>query len=105
MKLIKCHDCGNPVALTATTCTRCGSRDPIGPLRLSTRDRRRFRIEERNDRTMVIVITTLGAIGVLYGVETSSSSIGAAVAGLLYGLVGMAIGLPLAFAMNILRFW
>jgi hypothetical protein len=50
-------------------------------------------------------MTSLGTIGAFYGVETSSSSLGALVLGLCYGFVGVAIGVPLAFAINITRNW
>jgi hypothetical protein len=62
-------------------------------------------LEERNDRNLIIIMTALGAIGAFYGVETSSSSLGALVLGLWYGFVGVAIGAPLAFAINITRNW
>jgi len=52
-----------------------------------------------------MLMSALGAIGAFYGAETSSSSLGALVLGLRYGLVGVAIGAPLAFAINIARNW
>jgi hypothetical protein len=50
-------------------------------------------------------MTALGAIGAFYGVETSTSSLGALMLGFCYGFVGVAIGAPLAFAINITRNW
>lgn len=47
----------------------------------------------------------LGAIGAFYGVETSTSSLGTMVLGFCYGFVGAAIGMLLAFAINITRNW
>jgi hypothetical protein len=105
MELIKCHDCGKPVSFTASACPNCGSREPAGSYRFNTRERRRHRIEERNDRNMVLTAVVLGAIGIIYGVETSSSTLGATVYALLYGFIGVSTGVLLAFAMNLLRFW
>jgi hypothetical protein len=60
-------------------------------------------LEERNDRNLIVVMTALGAVGAFYGVETRSGSLGAVVLGLWYGFVGAAIGVPLAFAINVTR--
>jgi hypothetical protein len=50
-------------------------------------------------------MTSLGAIGAFYGVETSTSSLGAVMLGLCYGFVGAAIGMLLAFTINLTRNW
>ncbi len=47
----------------------------------------------------------LGAVGAFYGVETSSSALGAYVAATVDGFLGAAIGAPLAFAINVTRNW
>ena len=47
----------------------------------------------------------LGAAGAFYGFETSTSSLGAVMFGLCYGFVGAAIGMLLAFAINLTRNW
>jgi hypothetical protein len=105
MELIDCYDCGRPVSFTATACPNCGSREPAGPYQFNRRERRRHRIEERNDRNLVVTALVLGAIGIAYGVEASSSTLGAMMYALLYGFIGVSIGVLLAFAMNVLRFW
>jgi hypothetical protein len=105
METISCHDCGWSVSFTAAACPRCGSTEPTGPYRHNSKEARRLRAEDRNDRNLIIVMTALGAIGAFYGVETSSSSLGALMLGLWYGFVGVAIGAPLAFAINITRNW
>ena len=64
---------------------------------------RRHRIEERNDRNLVIVSLSCGLVGALYGASGSASIFAAAVAGLSYGLIGVVIGVPIAFAINITR--
>jgi hypothetical protein len=97
MELISCHDCGNGVSFTALSCPHCGSREPSGPYIQSRKEARRLRAEDRNDRTLIMLMIALGALGAFYGVETSSSSLGALVLGCWYGFVGVAIGAPLAF--------
>jgi hypothetical protein len=52
-----------------------------------------------------MLMSALGAIGAFYGAETSSSLLGALV-GLCYGASSaVAIGAPLAFAINNTRNW
>jgi hypothetical protein len=105
METISCHDCGWHVSFTAAACPNCGSREPTGPYRHNRKEARRLRAEDRNDRNLIVVMTALGGIGAFYGVETSSSSLGALVLGFCYGFVGVVIGAPLAFAINITRNW
>jgi hypothetical protein len=105
METISCHDCGWSVSFSATTCPSCGSREPSGPYRHNRKEARRLGIEDKNDKNLIVVMTALGGIGVFYGVEASSSSLGAMGLGLWYGFVGVAIGAPLAFAINITRNW
>jgi multisubunit Na+/H+ antiporter MnhB subunit len=54
---------------------------------------------------MVVTALVLGLIGAAYGIETSPSTFGAVLTALFYGFVGVSIGVPLAFVMNVLRFW
>jgi hypothetical protein len=105
MKLIDCHDCGRPVALSARQCPQCGSKDLAGPVRASRRAERKVGAEARNDRTLIWMMAILGAIGAFYGVETSSTTLGAIVTSVVYCLVGMVIGMPIAFAINVTRNW
>jgi hypothetical protein len=79
--------------------------EPAGPYRFNRKEARRHRIEERNDRTLILMTVGFGAVGAFYGVEISSSALGALIAGLCYGFLGVAIGAPLAFAINITRNW
>lgn len=62
------------------------------------------RAEYHNDRRLVIMTLAFGTVGALYGVQTSSSTLGAIVSAALYGFVGMCIGVVLAFAINLLKF-
>jgi hypothetical protein len=105
MELINCHDCKGSVAFSALSCPHCGSIEPAGPYQFNRKEARRHRIEERNDRTWILMTIGLGALGAFYGIKTSSSTLGALVAGLSYGFVGAALAAPLAFAINITRSW
>jgi hypothetical protein len=102
-ELIQCHDCGGAVSFRAASCPHCGSLEPAGPYVLNRREARRHRIEERNDRNLVIVSLSCGLIGALYGAAGSVTTFGAVVAGIGYGLIGVVIGVLLAFGINITR--
>src|SRR5260370_3948715 len=78
---------------------------PAAPYGYKRKEARRYRIEDRNDRTRILITVGFGAVGAFYGVETSSSTLGALVASLCFGFVGAAVGGPLAFAINITRNW
>lgn len=68
-ELISCHDCGNGVSFTALACPNCGSTEPSGPYRFSKKEARRYRIEERNDRRLILITAGLAALGAFYGLE------------------------------------
>jgi hypothetical protein len=103
VELINCHDCGKAVSFSATNCPHCGSIEPSGPYAFSRREARRFRAEQRNDNMMIVTTAACCGAGVLYGVLPSSSIFGAILAGTWYGLVGLLIGVPIAFAINLTR--
>jgi hypothetical protein len=105
MELISCYDCGKGVSFSAANCPHCGSAEPAGPYRHNRKEARRHRIEDKNDRTLIATTVVLGMLGAFYGLETSSSILGALVAGVCYGFLGVVIGVPLAFAINITRNW
>jgi hypothetical protein len=105
METIICHDCEKPVSFSAAVCPQCGSIEPRGPYRHNRRAIRRHRIEERNDRTLIVFMIALGAIGAFYGAKTGSSWVSEAVFTLLYGFVGVVAGVPIAFAINVTRNW
>jgi len=102
-ELIKCHDCGGAVSFRASSCPHCGSLEPGGPYVFNRKEARRHRIEERNDRNLVIVSLACGLVGAIYGASGSATITAAVVAGLIYGLIGVVIGVPIAFAINITR--
>ena len=53
----------------------------------------------------MLVLTTVGCCcaGALYGIMLSSSTLGAIVAGIGYGLLGLLAGVPVGFAINLTR--
>jgi hypothetical protein len=97
-ELIACHDCGGRVSFSAVACPHCGSREPAGPYEMSERERRLFRAEQENDRTLLAVTVLCTGIGVFYGavMGTMLTAIG-------FGLVGAMIGPPAGFIINMSR--
>jgi hypothetical protein len=102
-ELIECHDCGGAVSFRAGNCPHCGSVEPAGPHVFNRKEARRHRIEERNDRNLVVVTLSCGLVGGLYGAAGSASALGAVLAGFGYGMVGVLAGVPIAFAINVTR--
>jgi hypothetical protein len=102
-ELIKCHDCGGTVSFRAANCPHCGSMEPAGPHVFNRKEARRHRIEERNDRNLVVVTLSCGLVGALYGAAGSATALGAVLAGFGCGMLGVLVGVPIAFAINITR--
>lgn len=96
-----CYDCGKPVSFSAIRCLHCGSREPLGSPEMTYKAAHSHRIEERNDRNLIVTALCLGVVGGYYGWSTSSSTVGAVVAAVIYGLLGLAVGAPLGFAANL----
>jgi hypothetical protein len=104
MEIIRCHDCKHAVSFSAASCPHCGSTEPTGPYKFSKKEARSYRIEQRNDNNLVVTTLAFGAIAASYGVLVNLPSVFAAtVAGLAYGLLGLLIGAPLAFTVNMVR--
>jgi hypothetical protein len=91
------------VSFSAVACPQCGSREPAGPYKMSAKEARRHRGEERNDRNLATISLALGGIGALYGLASGSSALGTIIAVIGYGLLGVMVGVPLAFAVNMTR--
>ena len=53
----------------------------------------------------MLILTTAGCCcaGALYGIMLSSSTLGAIASGVGYGLLGLLVGVPVAFAINVTR--
>jgi hypothetical protein len=94
-ELISCHDCGEAISFSAVACPNCGSREPTGLQVFSTEETRR---QVRNDHTLAVTVLACGAAGVLYGVAWSFDLTSAVVGGLVYGIAGMLVGVPIGFA-------
>ena len=102
-ELIACHDCGKAVSFSAASCPHCGSSEPQGPYVQSRRERRRHRREERNDHTVMMAVLGCSALGACYGAITASGALWKVVAGTGYGSLGLLLGVPVAFIINITR--
>jgi hypothetical protein len=102
-ELIDCHDCRRPVSFSAASCPHCGSIEPSGPYVHSTKELRRLRAEDRNDHTLLVTTVACCCGGALGGILLSSSTFGAIMAGIGYGIVGLIIGVPIGFAINVTR--
>jgi hypothetical protein len=102
-ELIGCYDCGGGVSFSASSCPHCGSTQPSGPYVLSARELKRHRIEEKNDRRLVVVTALCCGAGVAFGVLTASGPWSAILGGLGFGFVGLALGAPAAFIINVSR--
>jgi hypothetical protein len=74
-----------------------------GPIRASRRASRSVGAEAKNDRTLIWMMVTFGAIGAFYGIEIGSNWMSEAVGALLYGFIGIVAAVPIAFAVNVTR--
>jgi hypothetical protein len=83
------------------SCPHCGSVEPRGPYIHSRRELRRLRAEERNDHTPMVMVCGMG--GVLYGIVMASSPLGKILLATGYGCLGVLIGVPIAFIINMTR--
>lgn len=70
---------------------------------MSRREKRLHRIEARNDRNLALAAIGCTVVGALFGVLTSSTTLGAVAAGAGYGFVGLLIGVPVGFVINMTR--
>jgi hypothetical protein len=102
-ELIDCHDCGGQVSFRAASCPHCGSLEPSGSYVFSKREIRRHRIEQRNDANLIVTSAACTAAGALYGAIGGVTTAGAILGGLIYGLAGLLVGVPIAFAINVTR--
>lgn len=102
-QLIDCHDCGQGVSFSAQSCPHCGSTEPAGSPELSPRALRKLRVEETNDRRLIIITLLCCGLGVLYGAVMSPGGSAALWSGLGFGFVGAVIGVPAAFIINVSR--
>lgn len=103
-ELISCHDCGEPVSFSAASCPSCGSTEPQGPYVHNRSERRRHRREERNDLTLMISVIACGLGGAFYGAVTASGTLSAILFGIAYGGLGVLIGTPIGFVVNMTRY-
>ena len=91
------------MAFRAASCPHCGSPEPSGPYVFSRKEIRRHRVEYRNDINLVVTSLACAAAGGFYGAIVSSSGVAAILHGLFYGMLGVFVGVPIAFAINVTR--
>jgi DNA-directed RNA polymerase subunit RPC12/RpoP len=95
--LVHCSQCSEPVALTASSCPACGSKEYYGFYK------RRHSHEETNDNVVIVTALALGLLGVVNGIATSSGTLGAIFAATWQGIVGLLFGVPIGVAINFMR--
>jgi hypothetical protein len=69
----------------------------------SRRERRQYRQEERNDHTMMLAVLGCSALGACYGAITATGALWKTLAGTGYGGLGLLLGVPVAFVINMTR--
>jgi hypothetical protein len=87
---IHCQDCGRPGPFSAQSCPKCG-------------EVRRLRAEQRDHHTLVVTMVACGYVGGLYGSLLGANTFAAILAGFGYGMVGVLVGVPIGFAINLTR--
>jgi hypothetical protein len=103
MEVINCHDCKKPVSFSAAYCPHCGSREPSGSYQANKKEVHGYRIEEKNDRTVIVALTVSGAIGSILGFLTSPSGYNPMIAVAVLGFAAMFLGVLIAFVVNMIR--
>src|SRR5262249_22613774 len=94
-----CSQCSVPVALTASSCPACGSKEYFGF------HKRRHAREEENDNVVIITMLAFCLLGVAHGIATGSGTFGAIFGATWQGIVGLLVGAPIGFAINFMRFF
>jgi hypothetical protein len=102
-ELTACHDCGGAVSFSAVACPHCGSTEPGGPYIFSRKETNKFRIEERNDHSMVVITVVCTIVGALYGWSSGGGTLWQTLAAFGYGILGLLAGVPIAFIFNSAR--
>jgi hypothetical protein len=97
--LAHCGQCSELVALTASACPSCGSKEYSGFYR------RQHAREETNDNVVIITTVSLTLLGVVHGVSTSSSTFWMVLTAAWQGTLGLLLGVPVGFAINFMRFF
>jgi hypothetical protein len=103
MEVINCHDCRKPVSFSAAYCPHCGSREPSGLYQVNKKEVRGYRIEEKNDRTIITALVVSGVIGSLLGFLISPSGYNPMIAVAVLGFAAMFLGVSIAFGVNMIR--
>lgn len=97
--LVHCSQCSEPVALTASNCPKCGSKEYFGF------HKRRHAREETNDNVLIITTVSLTLLGVVHGIATTTGTFWMVLAAAWQGTAGLLLGVPVGFAINFMRFF
>jgi hypothetical protein len=97
--LVHCSQCSEPVALTASSCPKCGSKEYFGF------HKRRHAREETNDNVLIITTVSLTLLGVVHGIATTTGTFWMVLAAAWQGTAGLLLGVPVGFAINFMRFF
>jgi DNA-directed RNA polymerase subunit RPC12/RpoP len=97
--LVYCSQCSKPVALTASQCPTCGSKEYSGF------HKRRHAREETNDNVLIITTVSLTLLGIIHGIATTSGTFWIILAAAWQGTLGLLLGVPVGFAINFMRFF
>src|ERR1700761_2417915 len=84
--LVHCSQCSELVALTASACPSCGSKEYFGFYK------RRHAREETNDNVVIITTVSLTLLGIIHGVATSSGTFGMVLTATWQGALGLLVG-------------
>jgi hypothetical protein len=95
--MVYCTSCSDVVSLTASICPTCGSKEYFGS------HKRRHAREEINDNTVIYTAIAALLFGIVHGIATSSGVFGAIFNATWQGTVGLLFGVPIGFAINIMR--
>jgi hypothetical protein len=85
---IHCQECGRPGPFSPLGCPKCGEV--------------RLRAKQQN-HTLIVTTVACGYVGGLYGSLFGASTPTAILAGFDYGMVGVLVGVPIGFAINLTR--
>jgi hypothetical protein len=95
--LVHCVDCNNVVAVSASSCPSCGSKTYFGV------HKRRYAHEETNDNILIGTTVATFLFGIVHGIAVSEGTLGAIFNAAWQGTLGLLVGVPIGFAINMMR--
>jgi hypothetical protein len=95
--LVRCLDCNEVVALSASWCPRCGSKAYFGV------HKQRHAREATNDSVLIGTTVATLLFGIVHGIAVRSGTLSAIFNASWQGALGLLVGVPIGFAINIIR--